>query len=243
MRAPNVLYSPYGAFELKARYQANLMFGMLITVTVTGLILATAWLSAQLSDTVPIAPKPEPRTVDPWDIPVPPTIIPPSPELFTGGSPPSHVRAGIPVPRPDEEIDDVEMQIASKEEMAALVDSKRPGIIDGETGIVIDSKEDLIDQPDEPLDFVEIYPEIVYRHLPEYPPIARKLGITGVVVVQAVVDETGNVVDAGVFKSSGNDLLDEAAVAAAYNNKFSPGIQNGRPVKCRVRYTVVFELD
>ena len=46
-----------------------------------------------------------------------------------------------------------------------------------------------------------------------------------------------------VAKSSGTQSLDEAAVAAATDNVFKPGIQNGRPVNVWVSYKVEFTLD
>ena len=90
---------------------------------------------------------------------------------------------------------------------------------------------------------VEIYPEMIFQQAPEYPRLAKQAGITGVVWVRALVDKEGNVRNSMVHKSSGTASLDEAAVAAAYKNKFKPGIQNGRPVNCWVSYKVVFELD
>jgi len=37
--------------------------------------------------------------------------------------------------------------------------------------------------------------------------------------------------------------LDEAALDAAYKNKFKPGIQNNRAITVGVTYKVVFVLD
>lgn len=78
---------------------------------------------------------------------------------------------------------------------------------------------------------------------PEYPSIARATGTTGRVVVKALIDKDGKVIDARVYVSSGSSILDDAAIRAAYRNVFSPGIQNGTPVRCWVTYTVDFKLD
>jgi len=51
------------------------------------------------------------------------------------------------------------------------------------------------------------------------------------------------VLKAQIGKSSGTESLDEAAIEAAYKNKFKPGIQNGRPIKVWVTYKVDFILE
>jgi TonB family protein len=112
----------------------------------------------------------------------------------------------------------------------------------GDGQIIVDLEpENLLPKPG---DFVyaEIYPEFVYRHQPDYPWLAKQAGITGTVTVWVLVNEEGNVIEAVVYKSSGNTSLDEAAVQAAYKCKFKPGIQNGWPIKVPVIYGVEFEL-
>ncbi len=89
---------------------------------------------------------------------------------------------------------------------------------------------------------LEVQPKIVYNHTPDYPRLAKQAGITGTVWVKALVDEAGKVLKAIVARSSGTVSLDEAAVKAAYKNKFTPGIQEGKPVKAWVTYPVEFSL-
>jgi TonB family protein len=61
----------------------------------------------------------------------------------------------------------------------------------------------------------------VHKVPPVYPPIARQLGITGVVVVTTTVDATGKVVKAE--STSGNKLLAPSAIDAVKQWKFAPG--------------------
>jgi protein TonB len=61
---------------------------------------------------------------------------------------------------------------------------------------------------------------------PEYPELARQQGVTGVTQVRVTLTETGGVSDAEVYKSSGNPLLDRAAVTAAKESSYSPEIDN-----------------
>jgi TonB family protein len=100
---------------------------------------------------------------------------------------------------------------------------------------------DFFPEPDEFVP-VEVPPEMIYEEIPEYPRLAKDLGWEGTVWVKALVDILGDVRNAMVFKSSGYNLLDQAAVEAAYKCKFKPAIQNGRPVSVWVTYSVEFAI-
>jgi len=64
---------------------------------------------------------------------------------------------------------------------------------------------------------------------PAYPQIARQAHASGMVVVQVLIDENGNVVAAHAV--SGHPLLQAVAVAAARASRFSPTKLSGQPVK------------
>ena len=64
---------------------------------------------------------------------------------------------------------------------------------------------------------------------PPYPPLARRAGASGTVVVQVLIDENGNVVSARAV--SGHPLLLASAAEAARQAKFSPTRLSGQPVK------------
>ncbi len=64
---------------------------------------------------------------------------------------------------------------------------------------------------------------------PTYPQTAKSARMGGTVVVEVVIDGTGKVISARAV--SGPALLMQAAVAAAYQAKFSPTILSGQPVK------------
>jgi periplasmic protein TonB len=80
----------------------------------------------------------------------------------------------------------------------------------------------------------------IYEYL-RYPEIARRAGIEGRVVVQFVIDQEGNVMDAVVVRGIGGGC-DEAALEAVSHLKFTPGRQRGRPVKVRYSLPIVFRL-
>lgn len=64
---------------------------------------------------------------------------------------------------------------------------------------------------------------------PAYPAIARQAHASGIVTVQVVIDEEGNVISAHAV--SGHPLLQAVSVEAARNSKFSPTRLSGQPVK------------
>ncbi|MFZ0064003.1 MAG: TonB family protein [Pyrinomonadaceae bacterium] len=76
---------------------------------------------------------------------------------------------------------------------------------------------------------------------PPYPPIARQVKASGTVVVQVLIDENGNVIQARAI--SGHPLLQAAATAAARNAKFAPRKVGGKAVKVRglINYNFVAE--
>ena len=89
---------------------------------------------------------------------------------------------------------------------------------------------------------VEVQAERIYYEEPTYPRLAEQAGIEGTVWVKAAVGKDGTVKSAVVYKSSGTESLDEAAVEAAWKCKFKPAIQNGRPVVTWVAWPYNFEL-
>jgi protein TonB len=64
---------------------------------------------------------------------------------------------------------------------------------------------------------------------PPFPPIARAARASGTVVVQVLVDEDGNVMEAHAV--SGHPLLQNAAKEAALQARFAPTRLSGQPVK------------
>lgn len=77
---------------------------------------------------------------------------------------------------------------------------------------------------------------------PYYPETARRLRISGEVLVDTIVDEKGNVVFAKVAK--GNALLRKAALAAAYLSQYQPTVTCGsKPIKFRWTIKYYFQPD
>lgn len=83
---------------------------------------------------------------------------------------------------------------------------------------------------------IEVKPKPLRSPVPNYPYEAKKAGIEGMTVVKMLIDTDGSVMDVKVLKTSGNQLLDEAALDAAKKSTFSPAEHyfNGKWYKVRV---------
>jgi periplasmic protein TonB len=75
---------------------------------------------------------------------------------------------------------------------------------------------------------------------PVYPETARVARVEGVVVIEAVIGPTGEVVDAVVLRP--RPMLDEAALAAVRQWRYTPTLLNGTPVSVILTVTVTFSL-
>lgn len=85
-------------------------------------------------------------------------------------------------------------------------------------------------------------PEKISAPQPQYTEIARKARVQGVVIVQAIIDKTGNVTNVKVLKGLPMGLS-EQAVEAIKKWKFEPATLNGKPVDVYYNLTVNFRLQ
>lgn len=69
------------------------------------------------------------------------------------------------------------------------------------------------------------------RTPPPYPPVSRRLGETGKVVLRVELDETGRVRAAHLISSSGHPRLDAAALAAVRGWRCQPAQRDGQAVR------------
>ena len=76
---------------------------------------------------------------------------------------------------------------------------------------------------------------------PDYPPMAIAARVSGSVIIEAVIGTDGLVLDAKVLRSI--PLLDDAALRAVRQWRYSPTLLNGVPVAVIMTVTVTFTLD
>jgi protein TonB len=76
---------------------------------------------------------------------------------------------------------------------------------------------------------------------PIYPPIAQSARVQGVVIIEAVIDTEGRVVDARILRSI--PLLDQAALDAVQQWQYTPTVVNNTPQAVIMTVTVNFALQ
>jgi TonB family protein len=76
--------------------------------------------------------------------------------------------------------------------------------------------------------------------IPIYPAAAKTYGASGTVVVEVMVDEQGKVIEARAV--NGHPFLQQAAVHAARQARFTPAKLSGEPVKIKGTINYVFTL-
>lgn len=84
-------------------------------------------------------------------------------------------------------------------------------------------------------------PQKIHHVAPSYPPLARSAGISGIVILEALIAEDGTVRDVKVLRSV--PLLDAPATEAVRQWRFTPTLLNGIPVPVVMTVTVAFSLN
>ncbi|MEZ5358568.1 MAG: TonB family protein [Candidatus Zixiibacteriota bacterium] len=237
--------TPYGAFELKKTYQKNMLLGTVSTVVLTAIILFGVWLVKTITADDDMIPKNVVRIKTIAELGAPPSLAAKPPQVSVDKPKIAAPKVGIPTPVADDEVEDEDIVIASREELqeinAPVFSSEGDG--SGSELIIDIPEEDYMPSPDEFIP-VEEQPAQIYEEIPEYPRLAMEGGFTGYVIVQAYVDKNGEVKKAQSVKCNRPNMgFEEAAVKAAYKCKYRPAIQNGNPVGLWISYRVNFTLD
>jgi TonB family protein len=223
------------------------MFALLIHVAGFGTILLPKLFRGKGETGRLVELKQEFRT----ELPAPPSISggPAGPVIpgFTPGGRPPTAALGIPDPVPDLQAE--APTIAAQSEIGAPIN---PDGIEGLGGgggggggswnldtLSFNPGDQLLD-PDAFV-AVEQMPVLVTMPKPEYPRMARESGMSGQVVVRALVGKDGKVHK--TLKGSGEEVLYGSAERAVRSAVFKPAINNRQPVAVWVAVPVNFTLQ
>ena len=84
-------------------------------------------------------------------------------------------------------------------------------------------------------------PTLITRVDPKYPVLGIQTHTQGTVIVQAIIDEQGDVVEVKVV--SGPPMLVSSALNAVRQWKYQPTYLNEQPVPVQLNVTVTFNLS
>ena len=84
-------------------------------------------------------------------------------------------------------------------------------------------------------------PKVINEVRPNYPKTAREKQLEGSVVLDVLIDQSGNVRHVAVVESA--DVFKDEAVNAMKKFKFSPANINGKAVAVKIRYVIKFKLE
>ena len=251
--------SGYGAPELKKTYQRffsrGLVFAVILHLVVVGAFILVNYVNQLKADELK---KNQERIINVTELEAPPNANdeeppPPKPLEVPPVAPPKDLSALTPEPVAKEKAQ--EQTIKTQQELEQI---KSPvGSDSGKisyTGKVnveekkveekIEKKEKVVEKSVYQSFEVEKVPECVnlsqVRSSMQYPSIAREAGIEGRVTVKVLVGPDGNVIQVGSV--SGPDAFHDEVTDKAKQLQFTPGLQNGKPVKVWVTVPFNFKL-
>jgi protein TonB len=220
----------YGACELHRIAHRYWMFGFFLSLCIHLSMVGFTYLAGVSSQTL-VPPRP-----------FPPGGLPPIdraifiPGITPRSQAPGIVRSGrigtpVPVACP------IEDPYPTQGALAAGVEPVGGGVLGGGTGGEVTMPPEEEPPPFRP---VQIEPRVLVSVTPEYPPLAQATGMEGKVWVKIWVDSGGKPRKAVVIK--GEEVFNDAALAAAMKFVFRPAIMNDQPVSVWVAIPFVFKL-
>jgi periplasmic protein TonB len=191
--------------------------------------------------------------IEPPPPPVPPP--PPSPPVRGGGGKTQakidiEFRAPYRIPSQVPPPDKGEPMVNPNIYLAAIPGARGPGNLNGTVigipGIGINPEPPppppLPPPPRAPVRVGDLQQsKLIHKVTPVYPEMARRAHVSGPVILEALIDEEGNVSTVKIL--SGNVLLVDAAAAAVRQWKYSPTILSGEPIPVIATITVIFRLE
>ncbi len=85
-------------------------------------------------------------------------------------------------------------------------------------------------------------PKILYKPLPQYTQEARDAKVEGIILLQAIIRNTGQITDIKILKGIGHGLDESAIETLSKEWKFEPGTLDGQPVNVQANIEITFRL-
>jgi periplasmic protein TonB len=215
-----------------------------LSALVHAAILSTIFVTQLLS----LGPLPVPRTVLAFSDALPVHIydIPLPPPPRGTSAPPSGPANVAPIEAPPDIAPERDMPTAPSDHEVTGVRGVETGVLGGldlpGNGLAVEPPPPPPPVSREPIRLHAGMqaPRKIVNVPPRYPALAQLAHIEGVVVLDAVIDQTGRVTDVHVTRSI--QALDQAAIDAVRQWRFTPTLLNREPVSILLTVTVRFTL-
>lgn len=207
--------------DLKRRYILTFQFSLILS-----LLFLLALTKMELNSDADLSYMFQPDELD-VSIELPPQIPP--------KTPPAPIKPWMPAEVPNDTPIEIEVNIPNLEIDSFLYEVPAQPSNNNDENQIFDSFG------------IEILPQMqgglqkLYANI-EYPEVARKAGIQGLVTIQFIVNKEGDVEDPTILRGIGGGC-DEEVLRVIKLMKFSPGVQNGRIVNVKMAQSVRFELN
>ena len=251
----------YGATELKKTYQKFLQRGLVFAILIHGFVIGT-YLFANYISKMEEQKKSDiqQRIINVSDLEPPPSATdeeePPPPKIEEPPvAPPKDLTALTPEPVAKDKAEEQTIKTQQElEEIKAPVGNNDSGKFQYTGNVKVEEKkiEEKIEKKEKVVEEKTVFQSFEVEKAPEcvnlsqvrssmkYPEIAREAGMEGRVTVKVLVGPDGNVIKVGSV--SGPDVFHDEVRDKASDLQFTPGLQNGKPVKVWVTVPFNFKL-
>ncbi|HEY2092608.1 MAG TPA: TonB family protein [Thermoanaerobaculia bacterium] len=135
-----------------------------------------------------------------------------------------------PEPQPSQQIPIVPPPQQQQQQQAPAVAEPQPVVAVVHQGDVVDVSD--LDTP----------PHVLRSTAPSYPPMALRQRAEATILVTALVDENGDVLDVKVLRGDKRFGFEDSAVRAVRSTKFSAPVKDGKRVKAWFAVPIVFKM-
>jgi TonB family protein len=162
-------------------------------------------------------------------VPVPTTIAAPTPQRATEDAPSAAALdqrlAAHPEPQPAQQV-----------QLPPVQQQQAPAVVEPQPVAHVVRQGDVVEVSD-----LDTPPHVVRQSAPSYPPMALRQRAEATILVTALVDENGDVIDVKVLRGDKRFGFEDSALRAVRGTKFSAPIKDGKRVKSWFAVPIVFK--
>lgn len=247
----------YGAFQLRKEYDRNMVGGLIVSHAILAGFFGLVWAAYTF------APKEIKTQIEDIPFDVFEVNLTPKPKIIEIVTPKAQVVKNISSKRyvkyvvtDDKDVAKSEIPKVKDYKNVAIspIDNTGEGLAITDNPVGVGGGIDIgidIPKPEEYLTYAEKMPSFPANYGSiasfigkeiHYPRVALQNSVTGLVYIQFIVDENGNIIHPEIIQSLGSGCDEEVLRILAVMPRWNPGMVNGKPVKVRMTLPVNFRM-